>query len=190
VKTLGLPFFVKPANLGSSVGISKIREAKEFATALEEAFRYDQKIIIEENIIGREIECSVLGNDEPLASLPGEIIFNKDFYSYETKYLDADATTLEIPAKLSAEIIKKIQTLAIKTFRVLSCAGFGRVDMFLQENEEILINEINTIPGFTASSMYPKLWEASGLSYADLIDRLIQLALERHEQEKKLKTSY
>ncbi|MFA5000354.1 MAG: D-alanine--D-alanine ligase [Patescibacteria group bacterium] len=190
VKTLGSPFFVKPANLGSSVGISKVREEKDFAPALREAFSYDQKIIIEENIIGREIECSVLGNDDPLASLPGEIIFNQDFYSYETKYLDANATTLEIPAKLSEEIIKKIQTLAIKTFRVLSCAGFGRVDMFLKKNEEILVNEINTIPGFTASSMYPKLWEASGLSYTDLIDRLIQLALERHEQEKKLKTSY
>ena len=190
VKTLGLPFFVKPANLGSSVGISKVKNKKEFSRAVKLAFQYDTKIIIEENIKGREIECAVLGNDNPIASVPGEVIPKNDFYSYEAKYLDENGAVLEIPAKLSKNIVKKIQDLAVKTFKVLNCEGIGRVDFFLKNNGQILVNEINTIPGFTSISMYPKLWEASGISYTELIDRLIQLALERFEKEQKLKTSY
>jgi len=190
VKNLELPFFIKPANMGSSVGVSKVSEEKDFEKAIREAFKYDRKVLIEENIKGREIECSVLGNDDPIASVPGEVISNHDFYSYEAKYIDEHGAVLEIPAKISDEIVKKVQTLAVKTFKTLSCEGLGRVDFFLKENGDVLVNEINTIPGFTSISMYPKLWEASGISYTDLIDRLIQLALERFEKEKKLRTSY
>ena len=190
VKNLGLPFFVKPANLGSSVGVSKVKNEKDFEKAIREAFDYDRKILIEENVEGREIECSVLGNDDPIASVPGEVISNHDFYSYEAKYIDEHGTALEIPAKLPEEIVKKVQVLAVKTFKTLACEGLGRVDCFLKKNGDVVVNEINTIPGFTSISMYPKLWEASGISYTELIDRLIQLALERFEKEQKLKTSY
>ena len=190
VKNVGLPFFVKPANMGSSVGISKVNEEKDFDTAIREAFNYDRKILIEENIIGREIECSVLGNDDPIASVPGEVISRHDFYSYEAKYRDEHGAVLEIPAKLPEEMMQKVQALAIKTFKTLSCEGLGRVDFFFKENGEVLVNEINTMPGFTSMSMYPKLWEASGISYTELIDHLLQFALERFEKEQKLKTSY
>lgn len=190
VEKLGLPFFVKPANLGSSVGVSKVKDKSEFEKAIADAFNYDRKIILEENIIGREIECSVLGNDEPVASVPGEIIPKHDFYSYEAKYLDDNGAALQIPANLPEQIVKNIQTLAIKTYKVLSCEGLGRVDFFLKSNGEALVNEINTIPGFTSISMYPKMWEASGISYSRLIDRLIELALERFKKEAKLKTVY
>ncbi|MBI3459296.1 D-alanine--D-alanine ligase [Candidatus Azambacteria bacterium] len=188
VAELGRPFFVKPANMGSSVGVSKVKEKKDYPKAIQEAFNYDRKIILEENIIGREIECAILGNDNPLASIPGEVIPSHDFYSYEAKYLDENGARLEIPAKLSGRLVKKVQALAIKTFKALNCEGFGRVDSFLKENGEILVNEINTIPGFTSISMYPKMWEASGLGYTELLDRLIKLAFERFEKEKKLKT--
>lgn len=190
VESLGSPFFIKPANMGSSVGVSKVTEESEVARAVENAFQYDRKILIEENIQGREIECSVLGNDEPRASIPGEIIPSHDFYSYEAKYIDENGAKLEIPAKLSSELVEKVRELAIKTFRTLECEGLGRVDFFLKPNGEVQVNEINTIPGFTSISMYPKMWEASGISYTELIDRLIQLALERFEKEQKLKTSY
>lgn len=189
VKTLGLPFFVKPANLGSSVGISKVKNKKEFSKAIKLAYQYDTKIIIEENIKGREIECAVLGNDKPITSVPGEVIPRSDFYSYEAKYLDENGAALEIPAKLSKSIIRKIQNLAVMTFKILCCEGMGRVDFFLKKNGQILVNEINTIPGFTSISMYPKLWEASGISYTALIDRLIQLALERFKREQKIKSA-
>jgi D-alanine-D-alanine ligase len=181
---LGLPLFVKPANLGSSVGINKVHNQDEFNPALEEAFKYDEKIILEENIEGREIECSVLGNDSPLASVPGEVLPSHEFYSYEAKYLDSTGARLEIPAKIPAEIERKIQKLAVLSFKVLNCSGMARVDFFLKENSEIFINELNTIPGFTQISMYPKLWEASGISNTDLIDKLIELALERHGRTK------
>lgn len=190
VKKLGLPFFVKPANLGSSVGINKVSNEKDFKKAVKEAFKYDLKILFEECIVGREIECSVLGNDNPIASVPGEVITSHDFYSYEAKYIDEHGAMLEIPAKLPKKLVEKIQNTAVKTFKILSCEGLGRVDMFLKRNGEVVVNEINTIPGFTSISMYPKLWEASGISYTKLIDRLIQLALERFEKEQKLKTSY
>ena len=190
IQNLGLPFFVKPANMGSSVGVDKVSKKKDFDKAVREAFKYDRKILIEENIAGREIECSVLGNDDPIASVPGEVISDHDFYSYEAKYIDEHGAVLKIPAKLSTGIVKKVQALAIKTFKTLACEGLGRVDFFLKKNGDVLVNEINTIPGFTSISMYPKLWEASGISYTELIDRLIQLALERFEKEQKLKTFY
>jgi len=186
---LGPSMFIKPANLGSSVGISKANDNKEFKKAVKEAFKYDKKIIIEEAIEGREIECSVLGNEEPIASLPGEIVVDAGFYSYETKYLDKQTAKLEVPAKLPDETVKKIQECAIKTFKTLCCSGMARVDFFLRDNGEILVNEINTIPGFTKISMYPKLWEVSGIPYAELIDRLIQFAIERFDKEQSLKTS-
>ncbi|MEK7190057.1 MAG: D-alanine--D-alanine ligase [Patescibacteria group bacterium] len=189
VKKLGLPLFIKPANLGSSVGISKAKNKKDFAKAVAHAFKYDTKILIEEFIDGREIECSVLGNDRPAASVPGEIIPTADFYSYNAKYIDDKGARLEVPAKLSNTVRKKIQKLAVKTFQTLCCEGMGRVDFFLKKNNEIFVNEINTIPGFTAISMYPRLWTKSGLSYTKLIDKLIQLAVDRFKKENKLKIS-
>lgn len=190
VEKIGLPFFIKPSNLGSSVGVSKVKNKSDFKKALVEAFRYDRKILIEEYIKGREIECSVLGNDNPIASVPGEVIVKREFYSYEAKYVDEKGAILEIPAKLDKKTQKKIQKLTILTFKTLSCEGLARVDFFLLDNGKVIINEINTIPGFTSISMYPKLWETSGINYTDLIDRLIQLALERFEKEQKIKTSY
>jgi D-alanine-D-alanine ligase len=187
--SLGLPFFVKPANLGSSVGISKVDEEKDFNDAIEEAFLYDNKIIIEEAIQGKEIECSVLGNENPIASIPGEIIPTKEFYSYDAKYFDENGAKMTIPANISESTTKKIQELAVKSFKLLCCEGMGRVDFFLTPDDKIFVNEINTIPGFTPISMYPKLWEQSGLSYAELIDKLIQLAIARHQSENKLKMS-
>jgi D-alanine-D-alanine ligase len=188
--SLRLPFFVKPSNMGSSVGIHKVKDKVGFENAVKDAFQYDSKILLEEFIEGREIECSVLGNEEPIASLPGEIIPQHEFYSYEAKYIDEKGALLDIPAKLPEEIIKEIQGIAIKVFKTLCCEGMARVDFFLRDEKEVIVNELNTIPGFTRISMYPKLWEASGISYRELIDRLIQLAIERFEREKKLKTSY
>lgn len=188
-KKLGLPLFIKPANMGSSVGISKVRNEKEFIKAVKEAFKFDSKIIIEEFILGREIECAILGNDFPMASIPGEIIANQDFYSYNAKYIDAGSKAV-IPAEdMDKKTVKKIQELAIKTFQTLNCEGMSRVDFFLKKNGEVLVNEINTIPGFTNISMYPKLWEASGIPPTKLLDRLIDLAIERFETEQNLKTS-
>jgi D-alanine-D-alanine ligase len=185
---LGLPLFIKPANLGSSVGIHKVRTPEEFDRAVEDAFQFDNKVLIEECIDGREIECSVLGNEQPVASVLGEILPSHEFYSYEAKYLDESGAALEIPAKLPQEISERIRQTAIKTFSVLCCQGMARVDFFLRNGEEIIVNEINTIPGFTRISMYPKLWEASGLAYSELIDKLIQLAIEKFDREKRLKT--
>ncbi len=190
VNRLGVPFFVKPANLGSSVGVSKVGSGDEFSGAVEEAFRYDQKILIEEFIEGREIECSVLGNEDPIASVVGEVIPQHEFYSYEAKYLDENGALLKIPAELPEATVREVQELAIRSFRVLCCEGMARVDFFLRGEGEVQVNEINTIPGFTRISMYPKLWAASGVSYTELVDRLIRLALERFEKEQKLKTSY
>ena len=187
---LGLPLFVKPANLGSSVGISKVKDESQFMQATNLAFKYDNKILIEENISGREIECSVLGNEDPIASLPGEVLPNQEFYSYEAKYIDENGAALEIPAGLPEQMIKKVQTLAIRAFKTLCCEGMARVDLFITNDNELVLNEINTIPGFTNISMYPKLWEVSGISYTELIDRLIQLSIDRFESEKKLETSF
>ncbi|MCA9742977.1 MAG: D-alanine--D-alanine ligase [Deferribacteres bacterium] len=188
-KRLRLPFFIKPANLGSSVGIHKVHSESEFYSAIEDAFLFDQKIIIEENIEGREIECSVLGNEQPIASLAGEIIPKHEFYSYDAKYIDDVGALLNIPAELPEDKMIEVQSLAVKTYEVLCCEGMARVDFFLKENGELLVNEINTIPGFTKISMYPKLWEVSGLPYSNLLERLIELALDRHAQEQRLKTN-
>jgi D-alanine-D-alanine ligase len=179
----GYPMFVKPANLGSSVGISKAHNRRELDAALDLAAQFDRKIVVERFIRGREIECSVLGNDEPEASLPGEIIPSREFYDYEAKYIDA-ASRLIIPAPLTKSETRVVQRLAIQAFLACECAGMARADFFLEEKTgRVLINELNTIPGFTSISMYPKLWEASGLSYSELLDRLIELALERHREK-------
>src|SRR5258707_7453566 len=187
---LKYPVFVKPANLGSSVGISKAHNRKELGPAIEEAAKFDRKIVIEQGVGGnkqkaREIECSVLGNDEPAASIPGEIVPGKEFYDYTAKYLD-EGSQLIIPAKLTKTETKRVQELAIAAFRAVECSGLARVDFLMDpKTPEIFLNEINTMPGFTAISMYPKLWAASGLAYPDLIDRLIQLGIERHQDKKK-----
>lgn len=188
-KTLGLPFFIKPANAGSSVGINKVSTKKEYIRFTKEAFRFDTKILLEETINGREIEVAVLGNDTPIASLPGEVIPKHEFYSYAAKYIDAEGANFRIPVKLPQNLTKKIQNLAVKTFQVLECEGLARVDFFLRGNE-VFVNEINTIPGFTSISMYPKLWEVSGISGKKLVDKLIQLAMARYRQEQKLESSY
>jgi D-alanine-D-alanine ligase len=188
-KELGLPFFIKPANLGSSVGISKVHTKSEFDQAINEAFLYDTKIIVEEFIKCREIECSVLGNDDPKASIPGEVTANHEFYDYDAKYIDENGAQLKIPADLSDDKIKEVQNLAIKTFKVLCLEGMARVDFFLTEEGKFLVNEANTLPGFTNISMYPKLWEASGISYSQLVDELIILAVERFEKEKGLRST-
>jgi D-alanine-D-alanine ligase len=188
-KALRQPLFVKPANLGSSVGISKVASRPELEAAVKNAFRFDNKILIEEFIEGREIECSVLGNDDPIASLPGEIVTGHDFYSYDAKYIDDQGSRLEIPAKLPRAIVRTVQEIAIRTYKTLCCEGMARVDFFVKTDGQVLVNEINTIPGFTQISMYPKMWEASGISYPKLIDRLIQLALQRFRQEQNLRTS-
>ncbi|MFM8454306.1 MAG: D-alanine--D-alanine ligase [Gammaproteobacteria bacterium] len=181
VEKLGLPFFLKPANAGSSVGVHKVKNQVGFEAALEDAFKHDKKVILEEFITGREIECSVLGNENPRASLPGEVIVQgqHEFYSYDCKYLDDNGAKIEIPARLKPELVKRIQDLAIVAYQTLNCAGMARVDFFLAADETIYINELNTIPGFTKISMYPKMWEASGLSYGQLIEELIHLALDR-----------
>ena len=188
-RELGLPLFVKPANLGSSVGVSKVRREEEFTKAVETAFRYDTKVLVEECIVGREVECAVLGNSAPIASVPGEILPGHDFYDYDAKYLDEHGAVLKIPAELGASVQSEVQELALKAFTTLCCEGMARVDMFVRDgvpSGRVVVNEINTIPGFTRISMYPKLWEASGISYAELIDRLIGLAQERFEIERNL----
>ncbi len=186
---LGSPLFVKPANLGSSVGVHRVGSPRELRNALKDACSYDQKIIIEESVSGREIECSVLGNREPEASVPGEVVPRHDFYSYEAKYIDDNGADLIVPADLPDELTRRVQELAIRSFQVLGCEGMARVDFFLS-GEHLVINELNTIPGFTKISMYPRLWEASGVPYSELVDRLIELALERHRREEKLESSY
>lgn len=176
IEDKGMPIFIKPANLGSSIGISKVSHRDELKTAVKAAFKYDNKIVVEKSIKAREIECSVLGKKEFKASLPGEIIPSHDFYDYQSKYED-EKTKLIIPADLDENIIKDIQKKAIKAFEIIEGEGLARVDFFLKE-DEVYINEINTIPGFTKYSMYPKLWEASGLSYPELIDKLVEIALD------------
>lgn len=188
-KELGLPCFVKPANLGSSVGINRVDNEEQYHKALDEAFSFDHKVIIEEFIEGREIECAVLGNEDPKASMPGEISFTHSFYSYEAKYLDDQGYKIDIPANITDEQINAVQKMAIDTFQTLECEGFARVDVFLTKDGRLLVNEINTIPGFTQISMYPKLWEASGIAYADLIDQLLQLAIARFKKEGEIRSS-
>ncbi len=189
VEMFGLPLFVKPANLGSSVGINKVRNIDEYEAAVKEAFMYDRKILIEEFIRGREIECSVLGNTDLKVSIPGEIVVRDDFYSYDTKYTSDTGAELHIPAVLTDDQIQRVQDIALRAYKALECEGMGRVDCFLTETGEVLVNEINTIPGFTSISMYPKLWEKSGIGYSELITQLIELAQERFAEEKRLRVS-
>ncbi|GFM79808.1 D-alanine--D-alanine ligase A [Pseudomonas cichorii] len=185
---LGLPMFVKPASQGSSVGVSKVTDEAGFEAALALAFEFDHKVLIEQGIVGREVECAVLGNREPQVSVCGEVIANDEFYAYDTKYLNGDQARIAIPAELAPELSEQVREVALQAYRVLGCAGLARVDFFVTEARDIIINEINTIPGFTSISMYPKLWQATGLSYAGLIDRLIVLALERDDEARLLKT--
>lgn len=186
--SLGYPTFVKPANLGSSVGITKARNRDELRTALMYAAEYDHKVLVERAIDAREIECSVLGNENPRASLPGEIISCHEFYDYAAKYLEGDKSKLLLPAPLAKEDTEKIRALAVEAFKALDCSGMARVDFLMSKvTGKIYINELNTIPGFTKISMYSKMWEATGLLYEDLIDELIKLALSRHEKKNKLK---
>jgi D-alanine-D-alanine ligase len=186
-EALGYPLFTKPATLGSSVGVSKVHDAAELAAGLAEAFRYARFAIVERAAEGaREIECAVLGNDEPVASVAGEIVpEGHDFYDYEAKYLDEHGARLLIPAELDPEVLEEVQRLAVVAFRTTRCSGMARVDFFLLGEDELWVNELNTIPGFTSISMYPKLWEASGLAYGDLVQRLLDLAIERHDAERK-----
>ncbi len=190
IAALGYPLFVKPANLGSSVGISKVKTAAELLPAIEMALEFDRKVVVEAAVPqAREIECAVLGNEEPAASVPGEIIPSREFYDYEAKYIDDDSKTV-IPADLPASTVATVQRLSIEAFRAIDAAGLARVDFLLsRETGEIVLNEINTMPGFTSISMYSKMWDASGVAYPALVDRLIQLALDRHAQKQRLKTS-
>ena len=196
IKELGSPVFIKPANMGSSVGVSKVHSRDDFLKAIAEAFEYDTKILLEEFISGRELECSVLGSfygnsndgNEIRASAVGEIKPRHDFYSYDAKYIDEEGAALVIPADIPEEAAQRVRELSIRVFETLCCDGLGRVDFFMKEDGSIVVNEINTMPGFTRISMYPKLWEASGISYSALIDRLIELAIFRFEKEKGLKT--
>lgn len=190
-RQLKYPAFVKPANLGSSIGISKAHNRAELVEAIRLACEYDRKILVEKGIVkAREIECSVLGNEEPIASVPGEIVPSNEFYDYDAKYVDGKSKAI-IPAKLTGAVKKSIQRYAVEAFTVLGCEGMARVDFLVQrKTNKVYLSEINTIPGFTSISMYPKLWAASGLLYSELLDRLIQLALERHTWKRDLKTTY
>jgi D-alanine-D-alanine ligase len=186
---LGLPWFVKPARLGSSVGVSRVTKPEDLAKAVDLAFDFDTKILIEEGIKGREIECAVLGNAHPKGSVIGEVIPPNGFYDYEAKYIDANGAKLLLPAPgLSPATIARVQALAVKTFQVLECEGLSRVDFFLTSDDALMVNEVNTLPGFTNISMYPSLWKLTGITYPDLIDRLLTLAIERKETERALKT--
>lgn len=190
LKKFTFPLFIKPANLGSSIGVNKAKNEAELARYIEVAFQFDERILIEEFISGREIECSVLGNLYPIASEPGEVIPQHEFYSYEAKYLDEQGAFFDLPAKISSSQKKEIQELAIKAFKALYCEGMARVDFFLRNDGKVFVNEINTIPGFTTISLYPKLWEISGISYSQLLGRLIDLSIERFERKKRLKIDF
>lgn len=189
-ETLGFPCFVKPANLGSSVGISKAKDEQGLRVAMNVAARYDRRIVVEKGVDARELECSVLGNDEPIASVPGEIIPSREFYDYEAKYMD-DRSQLLIPAPVDPAVADQVRDLAKRAFLAIDCAGMARVDFFLEKGTgRLFVNEVNTIPGFTSISMYPKLWAATGLSYDSLIDRLIELAFERWRDKNRSITFY
>ena len=188
---LGLPLFVKPANLGSSVGVSKVKAAAELAPALAAAFAYDRKAVVEAGVDAREIEVSVLGNDDAQASLPGEILPDREFYDYDSKYSADSRTELRIPAPLEPGKVEEVRALGVRAFRAVDACGYARVDFLLErESGRVLVNEINTIPGFTSISMFPKLWEASGVPYAELLARLVDLGRARHAERAALKTTY
>lgn len=186
VSVLGLPIFVKPANAGSSVGVSKVVTEEEYEAALNTAFRFDNKILVEEAVIGKELECAVLGNEEKRASGVGEIVATKDFYSYDAKYISTTGANLLIPADVDQQITERIRTLAVKACDTIHCEGMARVDFLLSNNGKLVLNEINTLPGFTSISMYPKLWLQAGLGEKDLITELIRLAIQRHKRDARL----
>jgi D-alanine-D-alanine ligase len=189
---LGYPLFVKPANLGSSLGIGKAGDRAALVAAIEEALLFDTKLVVEAGLVGaREIECSVYGNDDPRVSLPGEIVVHHrdGFYSYDAKYLDAEGASLEIPAKLYHAEMQAVQLVALRAYRALGCAGLARVDLFVTAEHEIVVNEVNTIPGFTAISMYPRLWQASGVGAVELVTTLLELSRQRHTQRRNLRTT-
>jgi D-alanine-D-alanine ligase len=190
--TLGAPFMVKAASLGSSVGVSKVNNAGDLINAVDEAFRYDDNMIVEEFISGREIECAILGNYPPQASNPGEIVISSkyEFYTFDAKYVDPDAVKIEVPAKLDTHIIDKIKEVSVKAFQTLNCEDFSRVDLFLTKEGNVYVNEINSIPGFTNSSMFPMMWKERGISFPDLITKLIDLALERYDRGKRIEREF
>jgi D-alanine-D-alanine ligase len=191
VEELGLPVFVKPANLGSSVGVSKVKRAEDLADALDLAFEYDRKIVIEEGLDAREIEIGMLGNDEPEASTAGEIVPDREFYDYDSKYSADSHTELRIPAPIDAAAVREAQALGVRVFQAVDANGYARVDFLMdRKTGRMYVNEINTIPGFTSISMFPKLWDASGIEYDDLLSRLVDLGFERHRQRRALRTDY
>jgi len=187
-----LPFMIKSAALGSAVGISMVKTEQEFQAALTDSFQYGEKILIESFVKGRELECAILGNEDPKASMPGEIVMVKDydFYTYEAKYLDEQAIEIKIPADADSEVIEKIRKVCVDAYRALRCEDYARVDLFLTEDGEIIVNEINTIPGFTNASMFPMMWKHMGMSFMVLISELIELCLKRYNTTKELETSY
>ena len=191
-KALGTPFMVKSASLGSSVGVTKVKDEKGFNIAIEEAFKYDDSLLIEEFIAGREIECAILGNNPPEASYPGEIVISKkyEFYTFDAKYVDPDAVRIDVPADIPPKTAEKIRDVSVKAYKALYCEDFARVDLFLTEEGSIYINEINTIPGFTNSSMYPMMWKERGISFTDLISRLLDLAQERYDRGKRIERDF
>jgi len=188
-RKLGPVLFIKPANMGSSVGVNKVMNATEFKAAIEDAFIYDKKILIEEMIIGRELECAVMGNEAPKASTIGEVVVN-EAYSYEAKYISQTAAKIQIPARLSEGELAKLQDVARRAYAALGCEVIARVDMFLTPEGDVYVNEINTLPGFTSISMYPKLWEYSGISYSELLDTLLEYAFRRHKSQSSLKMTW
>lgn len=191
-KALGTPFMVKSASLGSSVGVNKVKNETGFNKAVDESFRYDESILMEEFIKGREIECAILGNNPPEASYPGEIVINSkyDFYTFDAKYVDPEAVQIDVPAKIDGKIAQKVRDICVKAYKALSCEDFARVDLFLTEEGKIYINEINTIPGFTNSSMFPMMWNERGIGFTELITRLLDLALERYDRSKRIEREF
>lgn len=192
VKKLGLPFMIKSASLGSSVGVTKVKSRKDFKTAVEEAFKYDDEMLAEEYVTGREIECALLGNYPAEASYPGEIVISKkyEFYTFDAKYVDPDAVRIDVPAKLTKAVAEQIRKVSVKAYEVLHCEDFSRIDLFLDKKGNIYINEINTIPGFTNSSMYPMMWKERGIGFSDLITRLLNLAQERYNRSKRIERDF
>lgn len=191
-KKLGVPFMIKSASLGSSVGVTKVKSKKDFKHAVDEAFRYDDEMLAEEYITGREIECALLGNNPTEASYPGEIVISKayEFYTFDAKYVDPDAVRIDVPAKLSKSVAEKIRKVSKKAFEALHCEDFSRIDLFLDKKGNVYINEINTIPGFTNSSMYPMMWKERGISFPKLITRLLNLAQERYDRSKRIERDF
>jgi D-alanine-D-alanine ligase len=192
VSRLGLPFMVKATSLGSSVGVSKVKTNNDFERALDEAFAYGDDLLIERYIKGREIECAILGNDPPEASLPGEIVISSkyEFYTFDAKYVDSEAVKIEVPAKLKPAIVERVREVSVRAFKALHCQDFARVDLFLKDEEEVFINEINTIPGFTNSSMFPMMWKERGISFTELISRLVDLAQVRYDKSKRIERGF